>query len=193
MSVNAPEWSEHHVIGPATKVLDGVLLANAAILVDFEENPDPYESAYERIDGILTDDKLATALHTAGAVTGIVNEYMPWSGKAVRQILRSEADARNIMGYIDQRHMVELSKFITQGGICHQKTLFSLAMLELLQDRRGIGGKASMWSEDVHDDGTYGHVEGRYVRDEEIVKIDLAGMEVCRLEDIDDPLSYTSM
>ncbi len=155
---------EHHIIGPGTKFSGGIFLGRAAIFVDIEENPGPYEYAYRVVDGILTEDDQTSPFLIAAAVNTVVRGILPFSSSTWAQILKEEAKTRGVLR-LNQTHKLGLSKSIFEGGRCHEQTLMKALLLELLQERRGIGGEASIDPPSTVDSHPDRHVWARYTRD----------------------------
>jgi hypothetical protein len=163
--------SGRHIIVPGEEVLGGVLLTRAAIAVDIDECPAPYEYAFRTADSEMTDRQRESALHIGSVVNDIVRGIVPFSKKLTVDILRTEAQSRGI-DRLDQSHTIGLSGFIFKGGICHQQTLLVAAVLRLFQERRGIGGLVSVEHAKITEGRPDRHVWATLVREDEKVAID---------------------
>lgn len=131
-----------HTIGHGTEVLGGVFHGRHAVVVDFAESPGPYEAAYERFEEVLPDASLASPLGVARNVVHAARQVVPFSPANARKVLRAEADARGVRRILE-RDEIGLSRF-EGGGTCHHQALMAGALLNLLQERHGIGGETSV-------------------------------------------------
>ena len=141
-----------HVIEPGAEVLNGVFLARAGIVVDIDENPEPYETVLADIDARLSRpddwvDREITLLDTLWAVHESANKFAPFNKLGYAEVLKDEA-ARHGVDRVSPEHHIGLSTFIAEqtgyftrpiGGICHEHSLLSAAMIRLLQLRGDVG------------------------------------------------------
>jgi hypothetical protein len=163
-------------------VLGGVFFGRNAIVVDVEENPEPYELAYMSFEDALSDTSQVPSLEVAQNVGHVVREMMPFSISNVRKVLRAEADARGL-DRIRPKDEIGLSRFMG-GGICQHQTLFTGALLCLAQERCGIEGSVSVeWEPSLSTPDPERHVWVRYTRgDEKIIVDDSNPTPVFKLE-----------
>jgi len=139
---NLREFGGRHIIGPDTEVLGGVFFGSGAIVVDYEENPWPYEEGYALVEDFLGQRGVPSPMDIGMAAGDAVDQLMPFSEKNVCQVLSAQATARNLKR-IEREDEVNLSLFMG-GGICHHQTLFGGSLIRLLQDRRDVGGTVSV-------------------------------------------------
>jgi hypothetical protein len=170
MSYDTLSAAGRHIIEPGTPIMGGVFLADVALVVDFNENPDPYEKLFDQASASITDRQLSSGLHIARTVNEAVQDAVPYSTEAKGKVLQAEAHSRGLFT-LDARHAVGLSSFIDEGGTCQEQILVIGTIFELLQMRRGIGGIASV----VHSKAAKGkpdrHVDLEYIRGKERVVI----------------------
>jgi len=178
--VNSPQFVERHIIGPDTEILGGVFLGRGAIVVDFEENPEGYESTYEALDAVLPEAS-EEPLVIVQTINEVVRKVIPLDRVATRAVLKSEAEARGLPR-IGSQDEIRLSKFIGVGGICHHQTLLGGTMLRLLQDRRGIGGTVSVEPGQLYKDVFDRHVWLRYTHGDRRIIIDTGDNHVTQIE-----------
>lgn len=153
------------LIVSGSEVLNGVFLADAAIVVDFADNPEQYEKLYLRTVEQLDDDSLEGVAHT---VNRVIQEAMPPSEAKTGEVLKTAATARNLhrLRMCDE---IGLSKFIESGGgVCYHQALAVASVVQLLGIRRDIAGKALIQTESLK---PMVHTWVRYVngRDEVII------------------------
>jgi len=184
VALNPVQLGEHHIIGPDTEILGGVYFRNGATVVDFAENPQPYELAYEKLEGTLTDAIEGSVLFMGHAIDDVVKDTIVFSEIITGMILKAEAESLGLER-VDDRHALALSTFIeTGGGVCHHQGLLGGAMVRLLQQRRGLGGKISFdYGPTPINPGHAKHSWLRYVRDREGVIIDFARNRVIPFND----------
>lgn len=195
MAGDSREFGGGHLIGPDTEILGGVLPGrDHSIAVDFKENPEPYESAYAVLERSLPGASGCSALAIATEVHEIVRKELPFSEDTVRAILREEADTRGLVR-TRQEDVIGLSRFfidserLEPGGICHHQTLFTGALIHLLQQRNGIGGKASVELVAPEVKHNSMHTWIRYTKDGERIIIDSAATFASVFLLDEDPLS----
>ncbi len=166
------------IIREGTEVLGGVFHGRNVIAVDFDENPDPYESAYRNFEGILPDASLVESLVLARHVVHAARQVMPFSPTNVRKTLRAEADARGLRR-IREQDEVGLSRFVG-GGTCQHQALFAGALLSLLQERRDIGGDVSVeWEPSgLSAEDPTRHIWVRYTKEDQRIILDDSNPEL---------------
>jgi hypothetical protein len=144
---NPLEERERHIIEPGAEILGGILLTRAAIVVDVEENPEPYNAVLgvidDRVAGLKGLGSEVTAHDFLKVVDRTVVRFVPFYQAGYGKILKNEAELRGAER-ITQEHEIGLSRFISLAGICHQHSLLSGTMLRLLQERGDIGGTISI-------------------------------------------------
>lgn len=172
------QYGERQLIGPDTEILGGVFLARGAIVVDFEENPAPYEALYDVVDKTLPPGSEDSLLRTAEAVNWCVVKAVPYSPATTASVLKRQAEARGLQR-IGLRDEIALSSFIEAGGgVCHHLTLVAGTMLRLLQDRREQQRSVSI---DQAPTSPQAHAWVRYTEEEERVIVDPSEDHVIRL------------
>jgi hypothetical protein len=134
-----------HVIREGTEILGGVLLTRAGIVVDVEENPEPYQAILADIDRSLARSE-AVSIHTIlRTVKSTAKEQIPHQGDRYFETLRDEAALHDVQRLTPDHH-IALSRFLGRGGICHQQSLLDATMLQLLQQRGDIEGTVNLES-----------------------------------------------
>lgn len=141
------------VIRAGTEILGGVLLTRTGIVVDTEENPEPYEDILRTLDdtwkfeeeNYLDWERSNPVI--LKAINREVDKRIKFAGtQDYGRILRREAESRDLQ-HLTQSDKIGLSTFITSGsGICHQSALLSATLIRLLQQRGDIGGEVSLES-----------------------------------------------
>lgn len=112
--------------------------------MDISEVPEPYEVAYAKVEHAIGDATQTSPVDVSKAVEKVVDGTMDFARSRVRKVLREEADARGVKR-LQSKDEVGLSRFIEAGGgICQHQSLFSGALLRLLQERQGLQGTVSL-------------------------------------------------
>ena len=75
---NSIATAERHIINSSTNVLGGVLLTRTGIVVDFDENPAPYEYTYRTVDDDYAIEADTPAEDVAEAVVRSVRAVIPF-------------------------------------------------------------------------------------------------------------------
>lgn len=175
------ELSTHKIQNQSTHIIGGELSLGITTVVDYKDNPDIFEVAYDFYENIKDEDK--SFLDTARSVGSVVMGMMPFSRVVMRRVLKQEAHARNLerLGVSDR---VGLSRFVYEGGgVCHQQTLFAGTLFELIQKRDGLEGEVSFEThEDDADNPFDQHVWLRYTQGDQAFIIDPALQTYIELE-----------
>ncbi len=145
MALNPLEVRERPIITPGSEILGGVLLTRTGIVVDYDENPAPYEHVYGVVDGQLSSEQMTEPPVVAEAVHATVKTLLPYSEDQYKAILKKQVELRG-GSHLDRDDQVGLSTFIFNGGICHQQALLSGAMFTLLKQRRALAAEISIES-----------------------------------------------
>jgi hypothetical protein len=174
---NSIATAERHIIKSNTDVLGGVLLTRTGIVVDLEENPEPYEYTYRTVDEEYVVEADTPAEDVAEAVVRSVRAAIPFDTYEYKKVIRNEAAARGVTRLTpDDR--IGLSEFFFKGGLCHQQALLTATTLTLLQQRRGIEGKISVDSTMPNEHDPDRHVLVRYTTEDADLLLDSLGTGV---------------
>lgn len=158
-ALNPLEVRDRPIIVEGSPILGGVLLSRVGIVVDVDENPQPYRAAMEatqlRIDQIAELGNPLTNSAILYAVDRAARKYAPYSPVSYINALQIEAQLRgkNRLDVVDR---VGLSTFIAEGGreyfdlpiggTCQHYSLLSGALIELLQQAGVLGGSVTIQS-----------------------------------------------
>lgn len=145
MSLNPLEARERPIITAGSEIMGGVLLTRTGIVVDYDENPTPYEQVYGVVNGQLTDEQAAQPPAVAEAVHSTVKMLLPYSEDRYKDILGKQAEAKGVVS-LRPDDRIGLSVFIFEGGICHQQALLAGAMFTLFKQRRSLDAEISVES-----------------------------------------------
>jgi hypothetical protein len=131
------------VIEPGTPIRGGVFLGRVGLVVDYEENPGPYETAYEQMDMALIDRDRESLLDVVAALSMTMRYFMPYNWDAMKAVLKREAQARD-KKELTSRDAMAVSEFVPSGGSCQLQTLFALVMLEMHEEEYRLGNSLAV-------------------------------------------------
>ena len=94
MALNPLEVRERPIITPGSEILGGVLLTRTGIVVDYDENPAPYEHVYGVVDGQLSSEQMTEPPVVAEAVHATVKTLLPYSEDQYKAILKKQVELR---------------------------------------------------------------------------------------------------
>jgi hypothetical protein len=165
------ELAGRHEIVDGTRFAGGYLLGRGAIVVDYVENPEPYNSAYEDFKYLaLSNYPEVNILGIAAAVDRVAKTLHPMSGKKVTYINADEAAKRGILR-IDHSQAIGLSKFIGHAGTCQHQTLLGARLLEMLEDEYALGGEINIRQHFEEKTEEHRHVDLSYRLGEDLAYI----------------------
>jgi len=139
------ETRERHVIRSGTGIVGGVLLARAGIVVDFDENPDPYLEVLANVRQRLEWEDVWSTHTILKAVRGATDRSIPYDPRGYQRTLRQEAERIGVDN-LTPENQIGLSQFMESGGICHQWALVGATTIELLQRGGELSGSVSLES-----------------------------------------------
>lgn len=156
--LNPIERRDRTVIAEGSEILGGVFLSRVGIVIDVDENPEPYQKAMDMIDARLAKsvklgDEL-TNLEILTAVERTAHKLAPYNPRGYTKLLKNQAQQLGI-DQLTEQDQIGLSTFITEregvfawpiGGTCQHYTLLNGALISLLQQRETLGGTVAVQS-----------------------------------------------